>query len=366
MFDKIRKVTNSLRIERPVALRMLTLGCSLATTLLVSFTYLSVTVAQTSTDFAVIGRYGAVSPRNAGVSAMVKSWDPDFIVTIGDNNYRFGEAATIDPNIGQYYSEYIGNYQGNYGPGSPTNRFFPALGNHDAANPAGIQPYLDYFTLPGAGINGNSSGNERYYNFVQGDIEIFVVHNANPGHEPDGISADSVQGQWLQNALTASTAKWQFVVAHKQPWLDPTLDWPFAAWGADAVFSESGGFERHMFNGIPYFGNGAGGNTPPFSGHGAQRVTVEDGTATFTFTEYLNPETVVDTFTITAPVLLGDANGNGVVNNLDIGPFATALFNPSMYQIIYPNLDPDVVLDMNGSGEFNNLDIAGFARALGF
>ena len=356
MFDKIRRALDSLRSERqsPVVPRMLTLGCSLATMLLVSLTYLSVTVAQTSIDFAVIGRYGAVSRRNAGVSAMVKSWDPDFIVTIGDNNYRFGEAATIDPNIGQYYSDYIGNYQGSYGLGSPTNRFFPALGNHDAANVAGIQPYLDYFTLPGDGISGNSSGNERYYNFVQGDIEIFVVHNANPGHEPDGISADSVQGQWLQNALAASTAKWQFVVAHKQPWSDPTLDWPFAAWGADAVFSESAGFERHMFHGIPYFGNGAGGNTPPFSGHGAQRVTVEDGSATFEFYEYENPAEPVDTLTIASPILLGDVNQDGAINFLDISTFIGIL---TMNEF----LDN---ADLNRDGMVNFLDISPFIRLL--
>ena len=64
--------------------------------------------------------------------------------------------------------------------------------------------------------------------------------------------------------------------------------------------------------------------------------------------------------------LLGDANGDGIVNNLDSMAFATALFNRSLYVSMYPNLDPDVVLDMNGSGELNNLDINGFAAALGF
>ena len=64
--------------------------------------------------------------------------------------------------------------------------------------------------------------------------------------------------------------------------------------------------------------------------------------------------------------LLGDANGDGKVDNQDIMPFATALFNSAMYQSMYPNLDPDVILDMNGSGEFNNLDIMGFSSALGF
>ena len=248
-------------------------------------------------DFAVIGRYGADSTNQANVAAMVKSWDPDFIVTIGDNNYPSGEAATIDANIGKYYGEYIGDYQGIYGTGSEVNRFFPALGNHDGYGPAGIQPYLDYFTLPGADIQGNTSGNERYYNFVQGNTEFFVINNV-PQLEPDGVSASSVQGLWLRNALAESTSAWQFVVAHKRPWSDPIWDWPFAAWGADAVFSESGGFERHLFDGIPYFGNGAGGKSPPSRGHGAQRVIVENNSATFLFYEASDPLAPIDSYTI--------------------------------------------------------------------
>ena len=65
-------------------------------------------------------------------------------------------------------------------------------------------------------------------------------------------------------------------------------------------------------------------------------------------------------------VLLGDANGDGFVNNFDISSFAMALFNRPMYETIYPDSDPDVVLDMNGDERFNNFDIAGFATALGF
>ena len=64
--------------------------------------------------------------------------------------------------------------------------------------------------------------------------------------------------------------------------------------------------------------------------------------------------------------LLGDANSDGSVNNQDIMAFALALFNPDVYQGMYPNIDPDVVLDMNGSGEFNNQDLFAFATTLGF
>ena len=81
--------------------------------------------------------------------------------------------------------------------------------------------------------------------------------------------------------------------------------------------------------------------------------------------EILGDSFTLDSFSIN-DFLLGDANGNSEVNNLDIMPFALALFNRPMYQLTFPNSDPDVLLDMNGDGVFNNLDIAGFARALGF
>ena len=67
-------------------------------------------------------------------------------------------------------------------PGSDTNLFFPALGNHDWTDGGGLQAYLDFFTLPES-----SSGNERYYDFVMGPVQFFMV-DADP-REPDGETA---------------------------------------------------------------------------------------------------------------------------------------------------------------------------------
>src|SRR5690349_12182306 len=110
--------------------------------------YLESRCLLAANQFAVIGDYGFDGPNEAAVAALVKSWDPAFVITVGDNNYDSGSASTIDANIGKHYHEFIGNYAGAYQPGSATNRFFPALGNHDWAT-AGAQPYLNYFTLPG-------------------------------------------------------------------------------------------------------------------------------------------------------------------------------------------------------------------------
>src|SRR4051812_45485396 len=82
--------------------------------------------------FAAIGDYGTNDPKEAAVAQLVKNWKPEFIITLGDNNYSGGESTTIDQNVGKYYHEYILNYHGSYGAGSiGVQRFFPCFGNHD-------------------------------------------------------------------------------------------------------------------------------------------------------------------------------------------------------------------------------------------
>jgi hypothetical protein len=164
------------------------------------------TDAQVITRFAVIGDYGSSGQPEADVAALVKSWNPDFIITVGDNNYESGAAATIDLNIGQYYHEFIFPYTGSFGSGDTVNRFFPCLGNHDWVA-AGALPYLDYFSLP---------NNERYYDFIRGNVHFFSI-DSDP-HEPDGIDSGSVQGLWLKARLSQSTAQWKFVYMHHAPY----------------------------------------------------------------------------------------------------------------------------------------------------
>src|SRR3990172_1293347 len=73
-----------------------------------------------SVHFAVIGDYGSAGKAELDVANQVKSWNPDFIVTTGDNNYDSGSASTIDANIGQYYHDFIFPYTGSYGAGAAT------------------------------------------------------------------------------------------------------------------------------------------------------------------------------------------------------------------------------------------------------
>ncbi len=219
--------------------------------------------ASPPTTVGCIGDYGSDYVSNRRVAALVKSWNPHFVITLGDNNYPHGAAATIDRNVGQFYREFIAPYKGRYGQGqgAVTNRFFPSLGNHDwvATN---AQPYLDYFTLP---------GNERYYTFSHGPIQLFCLDSDT--HEPDGVTPHSAQGQWLQEGLKSSKAVWKIVYFHHAPYSSgffhgthtgetARMKWPFHEWGVSAVLAgHDHVYERILTNGLVYVVNGLGGDS---------------------------------------------------------------------------------------------------------
>lgn len=212
-----------------------------------------------SYKFAIIGDFGELNENSRAVSALVKSWNPNFIITTGDNNYPSGAEDTIDVNVGSLYSEYIYPYYGNYKPSSvQKNRFFPCLGNHDFDTDAG-GPYLKYFSLP---------GNGRYYDFVEGDVHFFAL-SSDP-REPDGIDIDSKQAEWIKNRLKESSSTFNIVYFHHPVYSstnafyakngEKKIDYPFADWGASLVVNGHAHlYERFEKSGIPYVINGLGG-----------------------------------------------------------------------------------------------------------
>jgi hypothetical protein len=206
--------------------------------------------------FAVIGDFGLAGTNAARVAGLVTSWDPDFIVTTGDNNYFQGAKETIDLNIGRYYCQFIGNYLGKPGAGSAVNRFWPSPGNHDWLAP-GLKPYLDYFTLP---------GNERYYDVARGLVHLYSLDS--DFNEPDGNTKDSTQAHWLRDTLAGSTECFNVVFFHHPPLSSGPhgstfeMQWPFEAWGADAVLAGHDHlYERLEVGRIPYFIVGLGGSS---------------------------------------------------------------------------------------------------------
>lgn len=263
--------------------------------------------------FAAFGDYGSREGEPA-VAQLVDSLDVDFIVTTGDNTYG---SAPIDDQIGQYYSDYIGNYQGDYGAGSATARFFPSLGNHEYSDPAGgdnASNYLEYFTLP---------GNERYYDFTAGPVHFFAL-NSN-SEEPDGRSSTSEQAQWLKAELASSTSPFNIVFFHHPPYSSgahgstEVMQWPFEEWGATAVLNgHEHSYERILRDDnddgvvMPYIVAGLGGADPrgfddtPVAGsaeqyndnYGTLLVEASESSITFDFISVENGGTLIDSYTI--------------------------------------------------------------------
>jgi hypothetical protein len=219
--------------------------------------------------FAVIGDYGKAGSALLAVSELVNTWEVDFVITTGDNNYPDGSPHTIDENIGQYFHDYISPYMGTYGPGAEVNRFFPSMGNHDWRWQDG-QPYLDYFTLP---------GNERYYEFEWEFIHLFSVSSHTD--EPDGVSKSSAQAGWLSEGLKASKAPWQIVYFHHSPYSSgyhgpiDYMQWDFQDWGADLILSgHDHHYERLIVDDLVYIVQGLGGASryPIFSNYPESQV----------------------------------------------------------------------------------------------
>jgi tartrate-resistant acid phosphatase type 5 len=280
--------------------------------------------SQTSVRFAALGDFN-VSDNSRSVANLIASWNPDFVITVGDNNYtNVGTAAAWDNAVGQYYHAYIkypsgstSQYASRRGyPDPPTNNFYPALGNHDWD--AG--GFTRYFDLP---------GNERYFDYVRGPVHFFVV-DSDP-REKDGISSGSAQGVWLRNALAASASPWKIVYFHHPPYSSssghggtPDLRWPFKDWGATAVLSgHDHDYERIVRDGFPYFVTGYGGNmlysfTTPVTGsvvrynsaYGA--MLIEAGRDNITFKAYsiAGGSTLVDSYTVDAS---GDRSPNPIL-----------------------------------------------------
>ncbi len=296
--------------------------------------------AQSTTRFAVIGDFGSAGSDEEDVSNLIHSWNVEFIITVGDNNYPDGEASTIDENIGQYYHQYIYPYVGTYGQGADINRFFPSLGNHDW-NTSTLQPHYDYFTLP---------NNERYYDFIWGDIHFFAIDS--DSHEPDGRAAGSVQGQWLQNKLASSTSTWRVVYFHHAPYSSSSshgsqtiMQWPFKSWGASVVMAgHDHTYERIIVDDFLYFVNGLGGRSiynfgTPVQGsqlryngdYGAMLVEAYQDSMNFKF--YTQGNILIDSYTIFSGTALVE---NSAVSNFILEQNYPNPFNPKTkikYQI---------------------------------
>lgn len=256
---------------------------------------------------AVIGDYGQPGRPEKRVSNMVKSWNVDAVVTVGDNIYPSGKQLDYEKGVYRYYDWMIDR-----------GYFFPALGNHDWGYPWDesfksneIPLLLSLHYLP---------GNGRYYSVTLGEnlVQIFIIDS--DVREPDGRTMDSVQGKWLKSQIAMSTATYKLVFFHEPPYSSclfgdvKEVQWPFHEWGADAVFvGHCHFYERIMKDGFPYFVNGLGGglevtpfetitegSTVRFIGdYGAQMIEATSGNLVISFVTVNG--NIIDRYVIPSP-----------------------------------------------------------------
>ncbi len=232
------------------------LTCCTESTPLVEEVYL-VTDTEEPTRVAVIGDYGLAGPNMAAVATMVKSFDPEAILTTGDNSYPEFRLDNAHANIGSQYCDYI------YNPTAPDslrcdgaaaaegrNRFFPTTGNHDYGGAGDVADYLAYFDLP---------GNERYYSVRIGTAEFFYIDSHAKLTMPE-------QQEWLAGATAASTALFKIAIFHHSPYSvgnhgdNERMQWDFAAYGIRAVITgHDHDFQRFDIGDVAYIVNGVGG-----------------------------------------------------------------------------------------------------------
>jgi tartrate-resistant acid phosphatase type 5 len=248
---------NTIKIAIGFLMPMLLLCCTKAE--LITPKQIEITHKSDSVVFAVIGDYGLNGDPEKEVSDLVKSWDPDLIITTGDNNYWEGDFSTLKENISSYYSEYIFNFDApsDYQCNGKAfkekiNRFFPCPGNHDDSKTDHLVPYLNFFTLLGDEIN---------YSFIWGPVHFFSLNSL-----PDDVTN---QKEWLKTQLAKSNSGFNVVYFHHSPYSQgqygnkENMQWNFQEMGADIVLTG----HDHLYTRVEkkgeesfhYLVNGAGG-----------------------------------------------------------------------------------------------------------
>jgi hypothetical protein len=143
--------------------------------------------------FAVVGDFGSGTSNERAVASIIESWDPDFVLTVGDNAYPQGSAGLLDRVIFDPYAAVMRE-----------SAWFPALGNHDVKANGG-KPELDAF---------HSLGNERWYRFTWGNAAV-VLLDSNVS-----VGPGSPQLRFARSAL-ALTSCFRFAALHHPPWEPP-------------------------------------------------------------------------------------------------------------------------------------------------
>jgi hypothetical protein len=242
---------------------------------------------------------------------MVKSWQPDFILTVGDNSYVDGEKDRngFERGVVDHYGAFIKSPKDD--PAGEKTKFFPTLGNHDyesdgdGVDPKRIAAYESTFAIPAG------EGGIHYYQFAKGPVHFFALDSC-VNSAWSGAQVGSKQYAWWKQAVSAAPERWKIVYFHHTPYdsgnhhrFDRHMRaWRFERSGVSAVIAgHEHVYERVVLNGVPFFTTGIGGRhlhgflwpyakgsqvrypnggaTPPDKRFGAMLVEASDDTITF-------------------------------------------------------------------------------------
>ena len=156
-------------------------------------TFRAAPVRAAGFTFAVVGDFGSGSGNETAVAAMIESWHPDFVLTVGDNAYPLGSARLLDRDI---FGPYAGVMR--------RSAWFPALGNHDVKANRG-KPELEAF---------HSLGNERWYRFTWGNAAVVVLDS------DVSVGPGSPQLRFARHSLALASC-FRFAAWHHPPWEPP-------------------------------------------------------------------------------------------------------------------------------------------------
>ena len=189
----------------------------------------------------VVADFGSGKPEAFDVSRLVERQGAHAVVTAGDNIYfQTGYQALV----GDLYGDYL-----------EAGAFFPATGNHDYSEGRGIALFDKYFDF----LQGH-----RWYQVTLGPVEFFILDSHQALHHPDVFKA---QYDWLEKAVSESTARWKAVVVHHPPHSarsrsQKEFRFPYDQWGVHLVLSGHDHTMQHLeFDGVHYVVDGAGGGS---------------------------------------------------------------------------------------------------------
>ncbi|MGW4823575.1 metallophosphoesterase [Streptomyces sp. NPDC004227] len=294
---------------------------------------------------AVIGDYGGCGvdrtcAEENQVADMVHSWNPQYILTTGDNTYQQGLPQEVVKAQAPYKSDI------------DAGKLFPIMGNHDYGNgcsPESVQPSVDYFKVPVAYVAGFGNG-----------LLDFVNPDANC-NQSSGTTTPPIYDQY-KNTVTGSSAEWVVTGGHQPIYSSGKAgnnmdrSWEMMP-GVDLILAGHDHHAEHIVTADGYniaiSGNGGAGLTPLFSTapgsqfrdaehFGAMRLTV---TKESLKAEYISLGGTVDYFF----VLKKDAQGKAYVAERSdwVDP------HPGSGQVPAPN-KPTVLFDVD-SGKSEGL-----------